>query len=163
MLMKSANKWDALRAECPSLLSLPVVLLFGKMNEKMKERERAGTHLEAVQIREGEAGCSTEIKNDGRSDVCESNPILFVRRPRPRRLGVVLLPRSVDVVEKYHGERHSQELRRKREAERQISVPLIKHHNSRAGFLFDVDAPLFCSSSDRLLSVLSNGSLWRRK
>lgn len=33
----------------------------------------------------------------------------------PPRLSVVLLPRSVDVVEQRHGKRHTQKLQRKRE------------------------------------------------
>lgn len=42
--------------------------------------------------------------------------LLFVGFLVPR-LSVVLLPRSVDVVEQCHGERHAQELQRKREGD----------------------------------------------
>lgn len=77
--------------------------------------------------REGEkiGGWLVVSEQDGAIHVQSASPVqsgsaAFLRRfsSARRRLGVVLLARSVDVVEERHGEGHAQELRRKRRGKR---------------------------------------------
>lgn len=49
------------------------------------------------------------------------------------RLSIIFLPRSVDVVEQRHGERHAQELWRKREGDNEFGSACIVH-----AFMYDI-------------------------
>lgn len=71
------------------------------------------------------AGCFTQVvKWDGKHECWNQSLFPAGSGAPPPRLGVVLLPCSVDVMEERHGERHAQQLHRKQEGNGNKSLPV---------------------------------------
>lgn len=108
------------------------------MNGERREQNRAGTQLESVQkVWEGGVRFGGALKRLWSERGGEAGGVyirvlshqavgLLSIGCLPPRLSVVLLPCSVDVVEQRHGERHAQELwRRRGEADSEFVSPCI--------------------------------------